>query len=220
MLFWIHGGGLHGGDKSKLSAVAERFVQHGFGVVSVNYRLSPAMKFPAHIEDVATAFRWVYDHIPDCGGDCDRLFVTGGSAGGHLAMLLTLDERYLKARHLSSTNIRAAIPISGLMDVSQESRRRLEAVWGNDAAIWKEASPISHVRADAPPILIMYADGETAERAKQNRDLFAALQKTGHPDLELKELKNRTHTTIRPNLAKNGDPGLLAMLRFMSKHGQ
>lgn len=65
----------------------------------------------------------------------------------------------------------------------------------------------------------MFADGETPERAKQNRDMFAALQKAGHPDLEIKELKDRTHNTIRPNLAKEGDRGLLAMLQFMNKHG-
>ena len=219
IVLWIHGGGLHAGDKVKSAAVAERLVLHGFGVVSTNYRLSPAVKFPAHIEDVATAFRWVHDHVREYGGDRDRLFVTGGSAGGYLTILLTLDERYLKGKGLSSKNIRAAIPISGLMDVSRAGPGRLGAVWDDDPETLKEASPLSYARADAPPILIMFADGETPERARQNREMFDALHKMGHPNLEIKVLKDRTHNTIRPNLAKEGDPGLLAMLQFMSQHG-
>lgn len=55
ILVWIHGGGLHGGDKSKAAEVAERFALEGFGVAVLNYRLSPAVKYPAHIEDVAAA---------------------------------------------------------------------------------------------------------------------------------------------------------------------
>ena len=219
ILLWIHGGGLHGGDKIKSAAVAERLVLHGFGVVSMNYRLSPAVKFPAHIEDVATAFRWVHDHIREYGGDRDRLFVTGGSAGGYLTILLALDERYLKGKGLSSKNIRAAIPISGLMDASRAGPGRLGTVWDDDPETLKKASPLSHVRADAPPILIMFADGEKPERARQNREMFDALRKIGHPNLELKVLKDRTHNTIRPNLAREDDPGLQAMLQFMSRHG-
>lgn len=218
VLFWIHGGGLHSGDKSKTADVAKTFARHGFGVVSVNYRLSPAVKFPAHVEDVATAFAWMHSHIQDYGGDRDRLFVTGGSAGGHLAILLTLDQRYLNAQGLSSDNIRGAIPISALMDVSGAGTARLNAVWDNNPATQRMASPLSYVREDAPPILIMYADGDTPDRIRQNRTMYAALLDAGHKELKIKELKDRTHTTVRPHLAKEGDPGLLAMLQFMKKY--
>jgi len=219
VLMWVHGGGLHGGDKSKSAEVAQRFVEHGYGVVSVNYRLSPAVKFPAHIEDVARAFRWIYDKIGQYGGDRERLFVTGGSAGGHLTILLLLDESYLKHQGLSRKNIRAAIPISGLMDVTRVRSQRVGTVWDDDPETLKKASPLSYVRSDSPPILIMYADGESRERATQNRDMFAALQRVGHPHVEIKMLKDRTHNTIRPNLAREGDPGLLTMLEFLKKHG-
>ncbi len=219
VLFFIHCGGLHGGDKSKLAGVGERFALHGFGVVTANYRLAPAVKFPAQIEDVARAFRWVYDHIARYGGDRDRLFVAGGSAGGYLTALLTLDERYLQTRELSGSNIRASIPISGLMDVARTAPGRLETTWKNDPEIVKEASPLTHVRKDAPPILIMFADGEKPGRARQNRDTFEALKKAGHPHVQLKVLKDRTHNTIRPNMAKEGDEALVTMLEFLRKHG-
>ena len=219
VLMWVHGGGLHSGDKSKSEEVARRFVAHGFGVVSVNYRLSPAVKFPAHIEDVARAFSWIYKNIGEYGGDRERLYVTGGSAGGHLTILLVLDESYLKKAGLSGKNIRGAIPISGLMDVSRAGPQRVGTVWENDPQTLHKASPLSYVRADAPPILIMYADGETPERAQQNRRMFSALERAGHPHLEIKMLKDRTHNTIRPNLAREGDTGLLAMLKFLNKHG-
>ncbi len=63
VLFWIHGGGLHSGDKSKIAGVAARFVADGIGVVSANYRLYPEVKYPTQIEDVADAFAWVHRNI-------------------------------------------------------------------------------------------------------------------------------------------------------------
>ena len=216
MLF--RSGGLHGGDKSKALDVARRFAIEGFGVVAANYRLSPAVKFSAHIEDVATAFRWTYDHLAKYGGDRERIFVTGGSAGGQLTILLTLDERYLKRHDLTSNNIRAALPISGLMDVSRAGPSRLGTVWDDDPTTLKKASPLSYVRKDARPILIMYADGESPERVRQNLAMFDEMQEVGHRRMEIKVLKDRRHNTIRPNLAKRDDPGLQTMLAFMKKH--
>ena len=90
VLFFVHGGALIKGDKSSLATNAVRFVEQGYAVVAVNYRLSPAVKFPAHIEDVAQGFAWVHKNIGKYGGDQKRIFVAGGSAGGYLATLLTL----------------------------------------------------------------------------------------------------------------------------------
>ncbi|MFP6738050.1 MAG: alpha/beta hydrolase fold domain-containing protein [Planctomycetota bacterium] len=218
VLLFIHGGGLHSGDKSRLEQVGRRFALHGIAVVAPNYRLSPAVKYPAHIEDVARAFRWTWDQISSHGGDRKKIFVAGGSSGGHLTMLLTLDESYLSKVRLKGSSIRGAIPISGLMDVTRTGPLRRGKVWEDSAEVMKKASPLSWVRKDAPPILILFADGETPERARQNRQVYEALRKTGHPDVKLQVLADRTHNSIRPNLSNKGDPALLAILAFLKTH--
>lgn len=217
-IIFYHGGGLSNGSKASLEHIAKRFAMEGFGVAAPNYRLAPEFQYPAFIEDAARAFRYIYDHLPEYGGDRERIYVSGGSAGGYLSALLTLNEHFLKQQGLSDDNIRAAMPISGLMDVSRAGAR-VGVVWDDDPQTVKDASPMTHVRADAPPILIMFADGETEDRHEQNVLMYNALKKTGHPNVAMEELKDRTHNTIAPNLPREGDQALVALLEFMKQHG-
>ncbi len=94
----IHGGGWRTGDKGNAPQGRQKasfFTGHDFVYVSVNYRLSPAVQHPAHVEDVAKALAWVADHIAGYSGDPKRIFLMGHSAGAHLAALVTADEAYL-----------------------------------------------------------------------------------------------------------------------------
>ena len=120
VLFFIHGGAWTSGDRKLYGALGHVFARNGIATVVISYRLSPAVQHPAHIEDVARAFAWTHKHIAEYGGRADRIFVTGQSAGGHLAALLATHEQYLQAHHLSLKNICGAIPISG----SHQSRFR------------------------------------------------------------------------------------------------
>ena len=133
-------------------------------------------------------------------------------------MLLTLDERFLLRQGLKGSNIRGAIPISGLMDVTRTGQLRRGKVWDDSPEVMKRASPLTWVRKDAPPILILFADGETPERARQNRQVYEALRKTGHQDVTMQILANRSQISMRHILSIEGDPGLLAMLAFIMKH--
>ena len=135
------------------------------------------------------------------------LFRSGGSAGGHLTALLTLNDAFLKKRGLTSGAIRGAIPISGLMDVSRVGAARREGVWGEKASTHRIASPLHHARRDAPPLLLLHAEHDTLDRRQQNQAMFDALKKAGHPDVAIHELKDRTHNSIRPNLVGRDDPG-------------
>jgi len=217
VLFWIHGGGLHSGDKSKIAEVAARFVAEEIGVVSANYRLYPEAIYPTQIEDVADAFAWVHRNIVNHGGDPRKLFVTGGSAGGHLAALITLNEAFLKKHGLTGRAIRGAIPISGLMDVSRVGAARRVGVWGEKDSTHRIASPLHHARKDAPPLLLLHAEHDTPDRRRQNQMMFDALKKTGHPDVAIHELKDRTHNSIRPNLVNQDDPGARHILKFVRR---
>ena len=98
----IHGGGWRRGDKANRPMwqfKAPHFVGNGFVYVSINYRLSSKPddpKHPAHVRDVAKALAWLSDHVAEYGGDPDRMFVMGHSAGAHLAALVSTDHRRLK----------------------------------------------------------------------------------------------------------------------------
>ena len=113
----VHGGAWVVGDNrccGLYSSVGEFLASRGIGAVLPNYRLSPGVKHPEHVKDVARAFAWTRAHIAEYGGRPDELFLVGHSAGGHLAALLASDERYLKAEGLSTTDIRGVVAISGV----------------------------------------------------------------------------------------------------------
>ena len=217
VVMFVHGGAMVKGDKSALRPLAERLVLHGFGVAAINYRLSPAVKFPAHVEDVAAAFAWIHANISSHGGNPERLFVAGGSAGGYLVALLSVDGRYLNKHRLGLENIRGTIAISGLVNTAKVPPERLKLVWGGDPAVTRRASPMQYVSKDVPATLILFADGDTIGRKKQNRSMATALRKAGHRDVSVQEMVDRTHDSIREHMAEKDDPGLSRMLRFLTR---
>jgi acetyl esterase/lipase len=119
----IHGGGWTRGDNRSFglySAVAECLARQGIGVVLPNYRLSPGVKHPEHVRDVARAFAWTHAHIADYGGCPQKLFIAGHSAGGHLAALLATDETYLRAEGLRTADVKGVIGVSGVYRIPTE----------------------------------------------------------------------------------------------------
>src|SRR5262245_48078377 len=123
VVFFVHGGAWSAGDKNQLfiySSLGRCFARHGIGFVSANYRLSPAVKHPEHIKDVARAFAWTHQNIKKHGGRPDELFVAGHSAGGHLAALLATDDTYLKEHGLSLKDIKGVVPISGVFNITDD----------------------------------------------------------------------------------------------------
>jgi acetyl esterase/lipase len=117
VLVLVHGGAWMLGDKSCVglySAVGRFFARHGVGAVLPNYRLSPGVRHPEHVRDVARAVAWTKRHIARYGGDPGRLFLGGHSAGGHLVALLATDDRYLKAEGLGTEDVRGVVAVSGV----------------------------------------------------------------------------------------------------------
>src|SRR5438067_2294542 len=84
VLFFVHGGSWRSGDRGLYGKVASIFARNGVGMVVPSYRLSPKVKHPAHVEDVARAFAWTCKNIGSHGGRADQIFLCGHSAGGHL----------------------------------------------------------------------------------------------------------------------------------------
>jgi acetyl esterase/lipase len=207
---------LTGGDKEEGTHVGRRYAGAGIGTIVSNYRLSPDVAHPAHVQDVAAAVAWAKQHVAEYGGNPDAIFVAGHSAGAYLTALLSLDERYLAARQLGLASIKGAIPVSGYFYVERVAPHRDKSVWGEDPAKWLDASPARYVRSDAPPMLLLYADGDEDWRRKQHKEMAAALQRAGHPDIGIREIQDRDHATIGSRIG-DGDEAAHLMLEFIAR---
>jgi acetyl esterase/lipase len=219
VIVWYYGNQLMGGDKSEDAFVGRRFASAGFVTAVVNYRLSPDVSHPAHVQDAAASFAWVKRHIAEYGGDADRVFASGYSAGGYLVALLATDARYLAAHKLSPRDIRGAVPVSAFYWVERRgvAPDRDPSVWGTDRAVWVDASPAHHLRAGAPPMLILYADRDEDWRREQNVEVAAAMKAAGHTSAELKMIADRNHATILSRIGSDGDETTEQIIRFASR---
>jgi acetyl esterase/lipase len=217
VVFFIHGGAWLHGDKNHwgiYAGLGRCFARHGIGMVSTNYRLSPKVKHPEHIKDVARAFAWTHKNIARYGGRPDEIFVAGHSAGGHLAALLATDASYLKAHGLGLADIRGTIPVSGLYTIPDVAL--LHKVFGKDPAVRRAASPLTHVCAASPPFLIIYADSELPGCEGPGAEAFCRALRAKSCAAETFEAKKRNHLSVLVSAMKETDPVMQRMLGFVT----
>jgi acetyl esterase/lipase len=215
----IHGGSLEEGDKRYETGIGERLASAGLVVVVINYRLSPGVMHPAHVQDAAAAVAWAKRHIGEYGGDPNKVFVIGHSAGAYLVALLALDARYLAVHQLTPKDVRGFVPVSGFFYVDRRgvAPDRPKYVWGRDPQVWTAASPATYVRADVPPMLLLYADGDEPWRRQQQRDLAADLRRAGMRNIETRVIGGRTHSSIWYDMADRPEETLAAITQFVQK---
>ena len=219
VVVYFHGGGLQRGTKAIGTGLAKQLTARGIGVVSANYRLSPAFMHPAHMEDATAAFVWTKQNIQMYGGDPNRVFVSGHSAGAYLAALMSLDPAYLGAHGMKLSDIRGTIPISPFLYVEEKdvAPSRPKSVWGTDEAVWKKASVSPYVGPQKPPMLLIYADGDDPWRREQNDRLQAELMEHGN-EVALEQIMDRTHGSVNSKMAEDQDPGMAKVAMFIEGH--
>ena len=208
-IIWFHGGGLTAGSKEIPKALMEK----GYAVIGVGYRLSPKANVPAIIEDAAAAMAWIFQHIGEYGGDPEKLILTGHSAGGYLGMMITLDKSYLAKYGIDANRIAALIPFSG-QAISHFTYRKEQGMSALQPTIDKYA-PLFHVRADAPPMILITGDRELElyGRYEENAYLKRMMQLIGHNKTTLYELDGFDHG----GMPEPAFPLLLRLIKSMSK---
>ena len=214
----IHGGALVEGDKRNQEFVGRRFAAAGIGTAVINYRLSPEVSHPAHVQDVAAAFAWVHRFVVEFGGRADNIFVIGHSAGAYLAMLLATDGRYLAGHRLTSREIRGVVAVSGFYWVDRVAPDRPKTVWGDDKRAWVDASPSRHLGPALPPTLFIYAGVDEAARRRQNIDIAQAARGAGNQLVELVEVAGRDHMGLWAGLEAPGDEVAERIIAFVRKN--
>ncbi len=186
---WFHGGGLRAGNKS----IPETLKESGLAVVTVNYRLFPKVKCPAYIDDAAAAVAWVFHNIEKYGGDPNKIFVSGHSAGGYLTSMIGLDKSYLKKYNIDANSIAGLIPFSG-HTITHFTVREERGISGTQVVV-DEFAPIFHIRKDAPPLLLITGDREMEMlgRYEENAYMYRMMLVIGHENTELYELDGFNH---------------------------
>lgn len=191
-IVWFHGGGLEGGGK----LVPEMFMNQGFAVVAVNYRLSPKAQNPAYTEDAAAAVAWAYKHIEEYGGSPRRVFVTGHSAGGYLTLMVGLDKSYLQEYGVDADSIAAYLPISGQTVTHFTIRKERSLPEG--IPVIDQYAPCNKARKDTPPFVLITGDRnlEMADRYEENALLASVLKNIGNKKVSLYELQGFDHGQV------------------------
>lgn len=223
VLIYVHGGGWASGDCSAVGAKATYFPRHGMVFVSVNYRLLPAAQPAEQAADLATAVAWVKNNIEAYGGDGNRIFLLGHSAGAHLSALIASDESYLAAEGLDLKAIRGVILLdSAAYDVEQLMRSPdggseiFRQAFGLHPASWRAVSPRAYVAPGKgiPPHLLLLATA-TGQRRPAAEGLAAALRDAGVYAHVVDATAFRDHVTIDTELGQPGDTPTQAVQEFL-----
>lgn len=188
-IIWFHGGGLTAGNKEIPKALMEK----GFAVIGVEYRLSPKVIAPTYIEDAAAAVAWAFQHINNYGGNSNLIFLSGHSAGGYLAMMITLDKKYLNKYSIDANSIAEIIPFSG-QTITHFTIRKEKGIEETKPII-DQYAPLYFVRKDAPPMFLITGDPEMEllGRYEENAYLNRMMKLVGNKTTTLCKLEGFNH---------------------------
>ncbi len=219
VVVWVHGGGWHTGDKANnMFAKVVSLATEGYAVVSVNYRLSPAVSYPTHNGDVAAAVAWVHSHAAAHGIDPTRISLVGHSAGAGIVASLAADERYLQGVGLAPGDLACVVALdTEAYDVAAQAATSplYQQAFGTDPAVWVDASPLTHVAdaVDHPDTMVVTRG--TAARIRLSQRYHDAVAATGARTV-LVNATPLTHEGVNDAVGAPGDtivtPPLLAFL--------
>jgi len=176
VVLFFYGGAWQYGERDQYRFVGSRLAENGVVAVVADYRTWPDIGFPGFVEDGARAVRWTRDHAADYGGDPERLFLAGHSAGAQIAALLGTDARRLAAVGLEPADLAGVIGLSGPYDFTINGK--YEAIFGPRAQ-WPEAMAVRFVDGDEPPFLLIHGDADHTVDVGNSRKLDFALRRKG-----------------------------------------
>lgn len=182
--------------------------EQGWICVSIGYRISPRHPWPDHIVDVKRALAWVKDNIASYGGDPESVCITGGSAGGHLTALAALtpnDPKWQPGFEDADTSVVAAVPVYGRYDWFSTSgtgrsefmeilqRLIVKLPLSGNEQVYRDASPITLVRPDAPPFFILHGVNDSLIPVGEGREFAKALRDASTSPVVYAEIPHAQH---------------------------
>lgn len=186
---WFHGGGLTGGERD----MPKELLNQGFAVISVGYRLSPKVSCPAYINDAAAAVAWVFKNVDRLGGSSSKVYISGHSAGGYLAMMVGMDSTYLAKYGVSNRSVAALIPLSGQAITHFTIRKEMGIA--DKQPVVDGFAPLFHVDKHTVPLYLITGDRdmELLGRYEENAYLWRMMKECGNQTTFLYELDGFNH---------------------------
>ena len=215
VVVFIYGGGWRQGSKDEYGFAGRALANRGYIVALPDYRLYPDAKFPAFLEDSAKALTWVHDNIARVGGDPERIFISGQSAGAYNVLMLALDRQWLGREGKSTDIIKGVAALAGPTDFypfKSETRKNSFGSYHKPAM----TQPINFVREDAPPLWLATGIDDTQVEPKNSRTLRDKILEAGG-DVEYTEYPDMDHLEIMMAIAKpfrGKGPVLDDMIKF------
>ena len=222
----IHGGGWTGGTRESVVLRTLPYLEMGFAVVNISYRLARVSEAPGAVEDCRCALTWVGKNAKEYGLDPSRIVVMGYSAGGHLALttgMLTADAGFDRGCGGQAPKPAAIVNWYGITDVAdlleRENVRGYAVTWlgsrPDRIEVAQRVSPMKYIRKDLPPILTIHGDADPVVPYQHGTALHAALQKAG-ATTELLTIAGGKHGNFPP---ADQIRAIAAVRAFLAKQG-
>ncbi|MDP1618083.1 alpha/beta hydrolase [Phenylobacterium sp.] len=186
---FFYGGSWTDGRRQDYGWVGRALAAEGFLAINPDYRLYPEVTYPDFLTDGALAVAWAVDNAARYGGDPQRIVLIGHSAGAYNAIMLGLDDSYLRDAGVDPARIRAVAGLAGPYDFLPLEGRTTQAVFGA-AGDLAATQPVHQVRSGAPPVFLATGDSDTVVLPRNTEALANALRQNGvtveteiYPDL-------------------------------------
>jgi acetyl esterase/lipase len=200
VLVFCYGGAWNSGDRELYDFAGRAFAAAGYLTVVFDYRLVPEARFPAFVEDTAAAIGWASRNAARFGGDGQRIFLVGHSAGAYNVALAALDGRYLAAQGLDTGVVAGVATLAGPFDfLPLDGPSTIEAFgrWPKLA----ETQPVNAVTAQAPPFLLITGDSDRTVYPRNSLRLAERLRAAG-AEARVMVLKGLGHTDVLTAIAR------------------
>lgn len=201
LVICIHGGGWAAGNKNDMQEMCNGLAALGYVAVSVEYRFAPTFRYPSQIDDVRACMKYLRAHAKELKINPNKIGAIGGSAGGHLALLLAeTDEDGDFIKPGKSSVLRAAASLAGPTDLCAKlppaaipiAENLIGTPISKDPEAHKQASPINHLSKSCAPLLLIHGDKDELVPYDQATSMIEACKKAG-VEAELFTIHNGTH---------------------------
>ncbi len=179
VIVFVYGGAWTSGSKNDYLFVGESFTKAGYVTVVIDYRLAPQHKYPDYVQDTALAFKWVNENIAQYGGDPKQVIAMGHSAGAFNVVEAIDNKRWLDEVKVPVSNIKAVVGIAGPYSYDFRTDGSFTAFPADSTP--DQVMPDRHVRADAPPHLLLTGSSDKRVKLLNTQKMYAALQQQKIP---------------------------------------
>ncbi len=226
VLVFMHGGNWVRGKKSIYKFFGKGFAKKGVVTVIINYRLSESATYDSLTMNSAMALKWVKQNISQFKGDSNNIFVSGHSAGAHLAALIAMDDSYFNKLKIKNP-IRGAIMIdafgldmySYLTTNKSDYSQRYYSLFSKNPEIWKKGSPIFHLHKGMPPFLMFVGTKTVPVIIQGTTDFLKALQPY-QPGAPLVIVKGKRHIGMIFQFMNKRNKRYMDILNFINKESK